>query len=227
MLLGAVCLPAAEYSTYIGGPNPISISKMISDSAGNVYIAGSRTFPSSNNLSEAILIKLDPTGKTVLFATLSGKGNDVANAVAVDKAGNIYLAGQTSSPDFPLYHALFSASSLSISGYVGFIAKFNSDASQILYSTYFPGTVSDLTTDPAGNVYVTGTTTTSSFPVTAGLPAATIGGISRRLSMVHFSPRFLPPATAFSIPRFLAATPRAAVRAAVALPVSEVPLGSP
>src|ERR1700686_1595673 len=97
-LLGAVHLPAAEYSTYIGGSNPISISRIISDSAGNVYIAGSRTFPSYNNLSEAIVTKLDPTGKTVLLAFLSGKGNDVANAVAVDGAGNIYLAGQTTSP---------------------------------------------------------------------------------------------------------------------------------
>jgi uncharacterized protein (TIGR03437 family) len=176
-LLCAVPLPAAEYSTYIGGPNPISISRMISDSAGNVYIAGSRTFPSANNLSEAILIKLDPTGKTVLFANLSGKGNDVANAVALDKAGNIYLAGQTSSPDFPLHNALFSSPPASRTGY-GFIAKFNSDASQILYSTYFPGIVSDVAADAAGNAYVTGTTTTSSFPVTTGLPAAAnIGGI--------------------------------------------------
>ena len=176
MLLGAVHLPAAEYSTYIGGPNPISISRMISDSDGNVYIAGSRSFPSTNNLSEAIVVKLDPTGKTVFVANLSGKGNDVANAVAVDKAGNIYLAGQTSSPNFPLHNPLYSSVPASISAYVGFIAKFNPDATEVLYSTYFPGVVSDLTADDAGNAYVTGTTITASFPVTVGLPAGRVGG---------------------------------------------------
>src|ERR1022692_779943 len=182
LLAAALCsmaaLPAAEYSTYIGDSNPVSVSRLISDSAGNVYLAGSRTFNLGNGpLSEAIVMKLDLAGKTILLANLTGKGNDVASGVAVDGAGNIYVAGQTSSPDFPLLHALYpSPPTPTYTGYAGFLTKFNPDASQILYSTYFPEPVVGLAVDSAGNAYLTGTTQSPSFPVTQGLPAGRVGG---------------------------------------------------
>ena len=172
----AVTLTAAEYSTYVGNSNPVSVSQLISDPAGNVYIAGSRTFnlyPAP--LSEAIVMKLDTAGKTILSASLSGKGNDVANAVALDGQGNIYIAGQTSSPDFPLRHPLYSSPPSSPSASIGFITKFNPDASQILYSTYFPEAIAGMAVDGAGNAYITGTTSSALFPVTAGLPTAKFG----------------------------------------------------
>jgi len=91
-------LPAAEFTTYIGDVNDYHVARVAADSAGNTYLAGSRIVGA---LSEAVVMKLDPTGKIVLFTILSGKGSDAANGLALDAAGNIYIAGSTSSPDFP------------------------------------------------------------------------------------------------------------------------------
>src|SRR5689334_15842470 len=91
-------LPAAEFSTFLGDSNRWQISRLIADSSGNTYIAGSRSFDLSHDplhpdlRTEAVFVKLDPSGKTVLFGNIGGKGNDGATAVGVDRAGNIYVA---------------------------------------------------------------------------------------------------------------------------------------
>jgi len=169
-LLGvALCffpaLPAAEFTTYIGDVNDYQIARAAGDSAGNTYLAGSRIV---GTLSEAVVMKLDPAGKIVLFTILSDKGNESANDLAVDADGNIYVAGSTSSPDFPLHNAFQSTPG------PGFLVKLSADGSQLLYSTYFPEAIKALAVDAAGNVYVTGTTYLTSFPVTPGLPAGSV-----------------------------------------------------
>ncbi len=114
-------------------------------------------------------MKLDTTGKVVLFAVFSGKGADAISDMAIDPAGNIYVAGSTSSVNLPLHNAFQSTPG------PGFVIKFNPDATQMIYSTYFPGTIAALAVDSAGSVYVTGLTSAANFPVTAGLPAASVG----------------------------------------------------
>src|SRR2546428_633723 len=53
-----------------------------------------------------------------------------------------------------------------------FLVKMNSDGTSILYSTYLGGTLSQtsygVAVDPNGNAYITGSTTSGDFPVTAG-----------------------------------------------------------
>ena len=141
-LAAALCslaaVRAAEYSTYIGESYDYHVALILTDAAGNTYAAGSRTFNIGNTpvnpiaLNDVFIKKLDASGKTVLFSTLTGKGNDVATGLALDAAGNIYVAGSTSSPDFPIRNPLQSTPGQ------GFIAKFTPDGGQVLYCTYFP-----------------------------------------------------------------------------------------
>jgi uncharacterized protein (TIGR03437 family) len=180
MIFAAAALPAAEYSLFIGDANRWQVSQIVTDTAGDTWLAGSRSFNLSNDpanpnfVSEAIAVKLDPTGKTVVFANIGGKGSDAASAVGVDRAGNIYLAGRTTSPNFPLRNPLFATPAVG-GGTSGFVVKFSPDGSDILYSTYFPAPVTAMAVDGDGNAYVAGTTMTSGVPVTTGLPGSSAG----------------------------------------------------
>jgi uncharacterized protein (TIGR03437 family) len=163
-LLAALCslaLPAADFTTYIGDTGGYRIARVIADAAGNTYVAGSRS-------PGIFVLKPDPSGKIVLFATLNGKGMDQANDLAVDSAGNIFLAGGTYSPLLPVRNSLQSTPG------PGFVIKWNPDATQILFSTYFPAPIAAMAIDSAGAVYVTGSTYSPTFPVTPGLPNGSV-----------------------------------------------------
>jgi uncharacterized protein (TIGR03437 family) len=175
LVAAALCSGAAEFTTYIGDANDYRVARVVADAAGNTYIAGSRiAVPSQSEFfeefAESFLMKLDRAGNIVLFTVFSGKGADAISDMAVDLAGNIYVAGTTSSVNLPLHNALQSTPG------PGFVVKFNPDATQMIYSTYFPGNINALAVDGAGNVYVTGSTNAANFPVTAGLPAIGAGG---------------------------------------------------
>src|ERR1039457_5347868 len=135
-------LPAEDFTTYIGDANDYRVARVGADASGNTYVAGSRG-------SGMFVMKLDTAGKITLFATLSGKGTDQPNDLAVVAAGNLYLAGATNSPLLPLRNALQSTPG------PGFVVKFNPDATQILFSTYFPGVIQALAVDAAVNLSVT------------------------------------------------------------------------
>ncbi len=160
---------AAEFSTFIGDSSDYRVARIQADSAGNTYIGGSRTGP--GGASEIFVMKLDGTGNIILFRTLSGKGSDSVNDLAVDSAGDLYVAGATTSPNLPLQNAYQTSPG------PGFIAKFSADGNQLTLSTYFPAEVQSLALDTAGNIYVTGSTNSPAFPVTAGLPAGKVSAI--------------------------------------------------
>ena len=112
----------------------------------------------------AAILQADPPQP--VFATyLGGGGSEVVGSVAVDGQGNIYVAGRTDSPDFPVKNPI-QAVSKAFSQI--FIAKF-SPTGDLLFSTYYGGSANDLATgialDPAGNIYVTGTLQSNDFPV--------------------------------------------------------------
>ena len=81
-------LPAAEFTTYIGDVNDYHVARVVTDSAGNTYLAGSRNL---GTLSEAVVMKLDPSGKIVLFTILSGKGSDTANGLVFGCPRDIFV----------------------------------------------------------------------------------------------------------------------------------------
>ena len=101
---------------------------------------------------------------------LDGSGFDKFAGLGTDAQGNVYVAGSTRSPDFPVKNA--AQNHLATAGsYDVFVTKLD-PSGNIVYSTYFGGSADDLaaamTVDSVGNVYVTGTTASPDFPITAG-----------------------------------------------------------
>src|SRR6185369_1738017 len=86
------------------------------DGSGNIYITGyttSTNFPVKNasqsklgGLKDAYLLKFDNSASTIIFSTfLGGSQDDRAFGLAVDPAGNAFVAGTTSSTNFPVANA--------------------------------------------------------------------------------------------------------------------------
>lgn len=133
--------------------------------------------PGGTSASDIFVSRLDSSGNVTLIATLSGKGSDQASGIAVDASGNIYIAGSTTSTDFPLHHPIQSVAAGS--GPTGILAKLSSDGT-VLFSTYLGGTkgssfLTAVAVDVTGDVYVTGQTVATDYPRTPGLPAGFVG----------------------------------------------------
>ena len=167
------------FTTYIGDGLDYQVARIVTDASGSTYISGNRLISATSGpffrqeITDVFVTKLDPSGNLVFTATIGGKGADRAGGIALDSAGNICIAGSTSSPNFPLRNPLQSLPSL---GQSGFLVKLSPDGSRLLYSSYFGGTlgataVNALAVDAAGNMYVTGNTFAADFPHTAGLPS--------------------------------------------------------
>jgi hypothetical protein len=121
----------------------------------------------------------------LIYSTfLGGTGADSANALAIDTAGNAYIAGSTSSTDFPTTAGTVQpndptpASNPLISH--AFVSKLNPAGTALVYSTYLGGTtagaffpdpqefVTGIAIDPSGNVFLGGQTAATDFPTTPG-----------------------------------------------------------
>lgn len=101
---------------------------------------------------------------------VGGRGDDVANGIAIDSSGNAYLVGETSSPDFPYVTGSYFASLQGATD--AFVTKLSVDGQTILYSTYIGGTDVDAAYDvavtPNGVAYVAGITSSRDFPARFG-----------------------------------------------------------
>ncbi|MGH7335382.1 MAG: SBBP repeat-containing protein, partial [Candidatus Rokuibacteriota bacterium] len=111
--------------------------------------------------SQALVI--DP----ILSTFLGRIGGDAIAALALDGTGNVYVAGVTSSPDFPGVDS-GSADSSFAGNHEGFVAKLDGTLSTILAATFLGGSNTDsaqaLALDGTGNVYVAGVTLSADFP---------------------------------------------------------------
>jgi uncharacterized protein (TIGR03437 family) len=174
---------AKDFTVFPCNAANCEVAQVVTDASRNTYVAGSRYFPvqsptATAQASDAFVAKLDPAGATLFLASFSGKGNEAGTAIAVDSAGNIFLGGYTTSPNFPLRNAIQPERGTDTTG---FLVKLNPDGRQLIYSTYFGGTsgsasVSGIAADSAGNLYVTGQTGSRDFPASPGMPAGTITG---------------------------------------------------
>jgi Beta-propeller repeat len=179
--------PVLSYSTLLGGSGADAAMALAVDASGAAYIAG---FTESFNLpavnagqsfnaggDDAFVAKLSPSGNTLMYCTyLGGSADDRASAIAVDAQGNAYVAGSTTSNNFPVKAALQSKLAGSRNA---FIVKLNPAGNGLVYGTYFGGNASDsangIAVDASGSAYVVGDTTSFSLPAT-GFRHGTHGG---------------------------------------------------
>jgi hypothetical protein len=172
------------YSTYLGGSGADVGQAIALDASGNAYVAGytlSSDFPTQNAFqstsgggSDAFVAQLDPAGASLVFSTyLGGSGQDRAFGIALDSKGSIYLAGDTTSANFPVTANAFQG----INNGQGdaFISKLAPGGGALVYSTLLGGAAQDQATaiavDSASNAYVTGFTLSSDFPTVDPLQA--------------------------------------------------------
>src|ERR1019366_305847 len=93
--------PALTYSTYLR--DNFRPAAMATDSSGNLYLAGNTTVDPAASQTTVLVIKLNPQANRFLYLRyLRGAVSDAVSAIAVDTAGNAYIAGGTQSPDFPV-----------------------------------------------------------------------------------------------------------------------------
>lgn len=170
------------YSTYLGGNGVDQANGIAADSLGHAYVVGdtsSTNFPttpgalqtSNKGGGDAFVVKLNPAGSGLVYGTyLGGSFADTGNAIAVDGAGEAYVAGGTGSTDFPI--GFFAPQTYNGGGSDAFVAKLNAAGNGLAYSTYLGGSLDELANaiavDSVGEAYVTGVTSSINFPITAG-----------------------------------------------------------
>jgi len=185
--------PVLTYSTYLGGTGTELLPSVAVDSGASIYVTGATTstdFPVTDSstyktgaTSNVFVAKFDPTGATLLFATyLGGTGADTSVGIAVDAATNVYIAGTTTSTNFPTSTSAFQATPVSPGNPHTFVSELSANGATLLYSSYFSGNQTDtakgMTLDNKGFVFVIGITNSTNFPLapTAGTFQSTLQG---------------------------------------------------
>ncbi|MEW5957005.1 MAG: SBBP repeat-containing protein [Chloroflexota bacterium] len=174
---------ALAYSTLVGGNNADYTWDLAVDSAGSAYVTGythSTDFPvtpgafdTSYDNQEVFVVKVNIEGTGLDYATfLGGSGAEYAMGITVDAGGSAYLTGMTRSADFPVTAGAYDTTYNTTAEYSGdsFIARLVPDGSAVDYATFLGGSNDDvghgIALDEAGNIYVTGYTTSPDFPTT-------------------------------------------------------------
>ncbi len=158
-----------SYSTYLrDGFTP---KAMTSDSQGNLYLAGNAATDPLSDTSSALVMKIDPKGGSVIYlqyldsASLGG-----VSAIVVDSAGNAYVTGVTSNPNF----AVIGGGSLgtppvnSTRGYVTKIGPNGAILLSVLIGGSTPSTPLGIALTAQGEIVVSGISQADGFPVTPG-----------------------------------------------------------
>jgi hypothetical protein len=181
--------PILQFSTLLGGTGFNQAQAVAVDASGDGFVAGytlSTDFPTVNPIqanlatgsfgaaNDAFVAEIKADGSGLVYSTyLGGTGDDRATGIAVDPTGAVYVCGFTSSTDFPTASPLQASNA---GQYNAFVAKLNPAGSALVYSTYLGGSQVDhanaIALDSSGDAFVTGTTSSSNFPVTATRPQA-------------------------------------------------------
>lgn len=178
----AVALDTNDNSVYIAGQ---TLSTKITSTLPFATPGAFQTnFPGGRATGDAFVAKFNNSATNLIYCTyLGGSGADVAKALAVDAAGHAFVAGATLSTNFPVknYVVYQNFNGSKIAGQFdptvnlypsdAFVSELETNGSSLIYSTYLGGESSDaalgLALDPDDNVYVTGYTYSTNFPVTS------------------------------------------------------------
>jgi hypothetical protein len=202
---------ALAYSTFVGGTQVDFAVRIAVDTSGNAYVLGntsSADFPttagafdtSQNGGFDIFALKLNAAGSNLVYSTfLGGLGFDSAGGLAIDSTGDAYVAGGTSSADYPVTAGAFQTVSQNSGGGGGFVTELNPTGSALVFSTFLGAAgVSGIALTPSGNVWATGSTASLAFPITpdafqaflhvsASLPDAFITELNSAGSAVVYS----------------------------------------
>ncbi len=174
--------PGITWSTFIGGSSNDYPYRVATDSNGDIYIAGytvspdypvsSGAYQPTKNLDRDVFVtKLRGDGTNIVWSTfLGGSSTDQGLALAVDTGGDVFVAGNTGSSDFPVSANGFRRTYAG--GGDGFVTKLSSSGG-LSYSTYLGGGVDDavysVAVDGSGYATVAGSTGSVDFPITPGV----------------------------------------------------------
>jgi hypothetical protein len=215
------------YSTYLGGSGgvtPEEANGIAVDASGNAYVAGvtnSADFPVTagvlqpqfKGVADVFAAKINPAGSALVYSTyLGGTDFDWGSGIAIDGSGNAYVAGYTSSGDFPQSNSVQPA----FGGfYDAFVSKLNATGNVLDFSTWFGGSGSDVANavavDANGNMFLGGQTSSLNLPLAVPIQAANNGGSVGWLARLGVS---VPPP---QIPSAVSATPSSGSGNAVVL----------
>lgn len=173
LAFAASTFPVLTYSTYLR--DSFTPKAIATDSSGNIYLAGNAIVDPATLQSTVLVVKLNPQASQYLYVRyLGGSVEDSANAIAVDPAGNVYVAGSTASPDFPVTSGGNLGTSPGPSSQRSFVVKLDPSGG-LVFSDLLGGSAGSaaqaITVNAAGRIVVTGVVsdvTGPAFPSTAG-----------------------------------------------------------
>lgn len=174
LAFAASAFPVLTYSTYLR--DNFTPKAIATDSSGNVYMAGNAIVDPATSQSTVLVVKLNPQASQYLYVRyVGGSVNDSANAIAVDATGNVYVAGSTTSPDFPVTSGgNLGTAPTGPASQRSFVAKLD-PSGEIVFSDLLGGSAVSVAqavaVNAAGQIIVTGmvsNVTGPAFPSTAG-----------------------------------------------------------
>jgi hypothetical protein len=185
------------YATFLGGDGDERTGGLAVDSDGNAYVTGSTTsknFPvttgafqracklkNDGSCASAFVIKLNSLGARALYSSyLGGHGTQSGQGIALNDAGNALVTGQTDAKDFP---TTAGTDQPVIAGKEdAFVTQFSASGSHLNFSTFLGGSGSDagsaIALDSNGNVFITGSTASTDFPIKNAFKPHCSGGCS-------------------------------------------------
>jgi ankyrin repeat protein/predicted O-methyltransferase YrrM len=211
ILFAAMCRktvqkPSEFASTYLGGIGHEFCEAITVDDDGNIYVAGntrSPDFPTTASAynrdpkgeSDVFIAKFDNGLKTLLASTLiGGDEGECAYTMLYDPQGYVYVAGYTSSENFPTTDRSYDTSYNGGEG-DAFILKMDKDLINLVASTFLGGSGAEndwrspeLVQDGEGNLYIAGITASEDFPTTSGAFQETYNGGARDVFLAKFDP---------------------------------------